>query len=187
MNQIVATETLVETETETVIATAAMTIETEPKAVTVTADETVATTDHDREIAATIRRIAPHHRIATDETAEGTETEAAETSAEAETAIDERALAGTTTETEDQTIATIAAAQPLPPPTLPPSPPVLTPKTALESPNPTPQEALHPAATATVTPSGKTHPLRRAGWTKTKTSRLRAKAMTTTGSPPCRP
>lgn len=107
MNQIVATETPVET--ETVIATAAGTIETELKAVTATEDETVATTDHDREIDATTRMIVPHRQIATDETVEGTGTDAAETNAEAETVIDERALAGTTigmiamatTETED--------------------------------------------------------------------------------------
>lgn len=107
MNQIVATETPVET--ETVIASAAGTIETEEKAVTVTEDETVETTDHDRETDATTRMIAPHHRTITDETAGGTETEAAEINAEAETAIDERALAATMiemiamaiTETED--------------------------------------------------------------------------------------
>lgn len=107
MNQIVATETPVET--ETVIASAAGTIETEEKAVTETEAETVETTDPARETDATTRMIAPHHRIITDETAEGTETEAAEVNAEAETVIDERALAGTTiemtamaiTETED--------------------------------------------------------------------------------------
>lgn len=109
MNQIVATETPVETETVIVIASAAGTIETEAKAVSVTEAETVETTDPDRETDATTRMIAPHHQIITDETAEGTETEAAETNAEAETVIDERALAGTTiemiamvtTETED--------------------------------------------------------------------------------------
>lgn len=109
MNQIAAIETPVETETETVMASVAGTIGTEEKVVTVAEDETVETTDHDRETDATTRTIAPHLPIINDETAEGTETEAAEINAEDETALDERALADTTiemivmaiTETED--------------------------------------------------------------------------------------
>jgi hypothetical protein len=219
MNQIVAIETPVETEIVIVIATAAGTIETEEKAVIVTEDETVETTDHDRETDVTTRMIAPYHQIITDETVEEIETEAAEIGAEDETATDERVLAGTTiemivmaiTETEDvrslkkisypilanhqtqQTIATTAAAQPLLPPTHPPSPPVLIPKMAPEKLNPTPQseqtqEALHLAAIATATPDEMLHP-HQARWTRTsttKTLRLRVKTMMT-DSPPCRP
>lgn len=96
MNQIVATETLLETETENVIEimSAAGTVEIEEGAVTVTEDETAEATDHDRETDAITRMIAPCHRITSDGSVEETETEAAEVGAEDETVIDEGALAG---------------------------------------------------------------------------------------------